>query len=189
MLSPYCRDRKSIACVLSKVKESILPGPVGPEGPRGPEGLPGQPIERFFGQLGFVSNSVPTVFTVPGNFEVVKGTYAANNLNGFIRNQDNLEYTELTPRTFEVTATMSIKSVITGTTDAVECAIGINGTEVSRSRSCMNVDDSSEYPRCLTSQCILSLAVGDQVDVRISNNTDTDSVNVIDLQLIVVPLT
>ncbi len=137
------------------------------------------------GVMSMVGNGLQTVFAVSGVYTQIVGTRAGSQLQDFSFAPNVLQYTGNTPAEFLVNVSQSWIHE-SGTPDEFRMAIFVNGAIVASSEQRCNLDSDSDYPRSSSTNAIVSLSNGDQIDVRIGNFDDTTPCTVVDHTLSIV---
>jgi len=137
------------------------------------------------GIASMVGNSLPTSFAASGVYTQIVGVRTGSQLQNFTFASNALEYTGAEPSQFLVNVSQSWIHAL-GTPDEFRLAIFVNGVIVPSSEQRCNLDSDSDYPRSSSTNAIISLSNGDQVDVRIANFDDTTTGTVIDHSLTIV---
>lgn len=131
------------------------------------------------GVMSMVGNALPTAFVGAGLYTQIVGTRTGSQLLDFAFAPNVLQYTGLESAEFQVNVSQSWIHA-SGTPDQFRLAVFINGAIVASSEQRCNLDSDSDYPRSSSTNAIVSLSNGDQIDVRIANFTDTTTCTVID---------
>ena len=137
------------------------------------------------GVMSMVGNGLPTSFASAGVYTQIVGTRTGSQLQDFIFAPNVLQYTGAEPGQFLVNVSQSWIHAL-GTPDEFRLAVFVNGAIVQSSEQRCNLDSDSDYPRSSSTNAVISLSNGDQVDVRIANFDDTTTGTVIDHTLSII---
>ncbi len=130
------------------------------------------------GVMSMVGNTLPTSFSAAGNYTQIVGTRTGSQLKDFVFAPNVLQYTGDSSEFLINVSQTWIHSL--GTPDEFRLAVFKNGVIVATSEQRCNLDSDADYPRSSSTNAIVSLSNGDQIDVRIANFDDTTTVTVID---------
>jgi hypothetical protein len=135
--------------------------------------------ETAGGVMYMVGNTLPTVFAASSTYTQIVGTRTGAQLKDFVFAPNVLQYTGAEPGEFLINVSQAWINA-GGTPDQYRLAIFKNGAIVASSEQRASLDSDTDYPRSSSTNAIVSLTNGDQVDVRVANFTDTTSVTVVD---------
>lgn len=128
-----------------------------------------------YGKVYYASNATPTVTAVVDTWYVVAGTFLTSMLTGFTRTLGVMTYTGAETRVFAVHANWSAILVSSSNND-MEASIFKNGSIVSDSIMGINLGSAGGNPKAASSVSLISLATNDTIEIRVRNRTDTISV-------------
>jgi len=137
------------------------------------------------GTASMVGNGLPTSFAAAGVYTPIVGIRTGSQLQDFTFAPNVLQYTGAEPSQFLVNLSQTWDHA-GGTPDLFRLAIFVNGAIVPSSEQRCALDSDSDYPRSSSTNAIVQLSNGDQLDVRIANFTDTTQCTVIDHTLSIV---
>jgi len=123
-------------------------------------------------------NASETVFTIQDNYEIIVGNRLEPQINNFVVEGAGLKYIGLNP--IKILMTGAVTWEAGGTLNA-HYKIGIFKNSVISGKVEGTLDNSNAWPRNVSFNGIVDLVTNDIIDIRTANETNTQSVLIIDL--------
>ena len=137
-------------------------------------------IPPAYAEAYFQGNTQDTVFTFPNTPVKVRATaYNAGDLDGFTLVDGTLTYTGLALRTVQITAMLT--ATYQGTVQNTSFYITKNGVPLAKSKQTSAIGFVTPSPEPLPVQATSQVITGDEFELWVSNDDNTNAITVVDL--------
>jgi len=143
-------------------------------------------IDAAKGETYFQDNATLTPIAATSTPVQIAGTYLNGDLLGFTQAGGVLTYTDAEARSLAVHVVATVTMDLT-TADLV-FSVFKNGVIITKSSVPFSVDGVTPAPKPVPITCLIEVVTGDTLDIRVSNETNTDDIRVYSIEFFAVSL-